>query len=179
MATVVSVSRSARHGFSKEPVREIRLLAGLGVEGDAHCGALVKHRYKVRQDPTQPNLCQVHLLAEELLEELAGRGFLVAAGEMGENVTTSGIELLELPTGARLKIGEEAVVEVTGLREPCVQMDKFQKGLMKAVIGRKDDGRVQMRSGIMGIVIAGGVVRVGDGIEVELPVGPFRELVCV
>jgi MOSC domain-containing protein YiiM len=98
---------------------------------------------------------------------------------MGENVTTSGVELLELPTGARLKIGEEAVVEVTGLREPCVQMDKFQKGLMKAVIGRKDDGRVQMRSGIMGIVIESGMVRVGDGIEVELPVGPFRELVCV
>ena len=179
MARVVSVSRSARHRFSKEPVEEIRLLAGLGVDGDAHCGALVKHRYKVRQDPTQANLCQVHLLAEELLEELAGRGFLVAAGEMGENVTTSGIELLELPTGTRLKIGEEAVVEVTGLREPCVQMDKFQKGLMKAVIGRKDDGRVQMRSGIMGIVIVGGMVRVEDGIEVELPVGPFRELVCV
>ena len=179
MATVVSVSRNARHGFSKEPVEAIRLLGGLGVEGDAHCGALVKHRYKVRQDPTQPNLCQVHLLAAELLDELAGRGFLVAAGEMGENVTTAGIELLELPTGARLRIGVEAVVEVTGLRNPCVQIDQFQTGLMTAVIGRKDDGRVQMRSGIMGIVIAGGMVRVEDGIEVELPVGPFRELVCV
>jgi MOSC domain-containing protein YiiM len=178
-ARVVSVSLSASHGFSKATVESIRLLAALGVEGDAHCGVLVKHRYRVKQDPTQPNLCQVHLLQSELFEELASKGIAVAAGEMGENITTSAIDLLGLPTGALLAIGENAVVEVTGLRNPCVQMNEFRAGLMPAVIERKSAGKVVKKAGIMGIVIAGGVVKAGDGIRVELPERPWRELVCV
>jgi len=176
---VVSVSLSGSHSFSKTPVESIRLLAGLGVEGDAHCGALVKHRYRVKQDPTQPNLCQVHLLQAELFAELLGKGFEIAPGEMGENITTSGIDLLALPTGALLTIGETAVVEVTGVRNPCVQMNQFRAGLMPAVIERKSAGKVVKKAGIMGIVTAGGVVRAGDGIRVDLPQRPWRELVCV
>jgi len=176
---VVSVSLSSSHSFSKATVESICLLAGLGVEGDAHCGALVKHRYRVKQDPTQPNLCQVHLLQAELFEELAAKGFAIAPGEMGENITTVGIDLLGLPTGALLTIGETAVVEVTGLRNPCVQMNQFRKGLMPAVIERKAAGRVVKKAGIMGIVVAGGVARAGDAIQVELPERPWRELVCV
>jgi len=176
---VISVSRSASHRFSKDVAESIRLLAGLGVEGDAHCGALVKHRYRVKQDPTQPNLCQVHLLQAELFEELRRKGFAIAPGEMGENITTAGIDLLGLPTGALLTIGETAVVEVTGLRNPCVQMNQFRAGLMTAVIERKSAGKVIKKAGIMGIVIAGGVVRAGDTIRAEMPERPWRELVCV
>jgi MOSC domain-containing protein YiiM len=176
---VVSVSLSGEHKFSKVVAESIRLLAGLGVEGDAHCGARVKHRYRVRQDPTQPNLCQVHLLQAELFEELAGKGFSIAPGEIGENITTAGIDLLGLPTGALLTIGDTAVVEVTGLRDPCVQMNQFRPGLMPAVIERKAAGRIVKKAGIMGIVIVGGAVRAGDAIDVELPAPPWRELVCV
>lgn len=179
MGRVVSVSLSGSHGFSKQVATRIRLLAGLGVEGDAHCGALVKHRYRVKQDPTQPNLCQVHLLQSELFDELRGKGFEIAPGEMGENITTAGIDLLALPTGARLVIGETAVVEVTGLRNPCVQMDRFRTGLMRAVMERSTRGKVVKRAGIMGIVMAEGEVRAGDAIRVELPERPWRELVCV
>lgn len=157
----------------------IRLLAGLGVEGDAHCGALVKHRYHVRKDPTRPNLCQVHLLQEELFDELAAKGFDVAPGEMGENITTREIDLLGLPTGARLLLGESAVVEVTGLRNPCVQMNQLRPGLMPAVIERRPRGEVVRKAGIMGIVIAGGEVVPGDAIRVELPPRPWRALVAV
>ena len=156
----------------------IRLLAGLGVEGDAHCGALVKHRYHVRKDPTRPNLCQVHLLQAELFEELAVKGLTVAPGEMGENITTREIDLLALPTGARLRLGETAVVEVTGLRSPCVQIDQFRPGLMPAVIDRGPGGVVR-KAGIMGIVIAGGDVMPGDAIGAELPPQPWRALECV
>lgn len=176
---VVSVSLSGLHNFSKGVVQSIRLLAGLGVEGDAHCGVLVKHRYRVKQDPTQPNLCQVHLLQAELFDELATRGFTIGPGEMGENITTAGIDLLELPTGTFLAIGATAVVEVTGLRNPCVQMNQFRKGLMPAVIEKKSAGKVVMKAGIMGIVVAGGDVRTGDPIKVELPEKPWKKLVCV
>ncbi len=175
---VVSVSRSGSHSFSKTPVESIRLLAGLGVEGDAHCGVLVKHRYRVKQDPKQPNLCQVHLLQSELFGELAAKGFAIAPGEVGENITTAGIHLLGLPTGALLTVGETAVVEVTGLREPCVQMNKFRPGLMAAVIERRS-GKVVRKAGIMAIVVTGGVVQAGDEIRVELPEKPWREMVCV
>ena len=147
--------------------------------GDAHCGVLVKHRYRVKQDPTQPNLCQVHLLQAELFEELRGKGFDIAPGEMGENITTSEIDLLGLPTGARLTMGEDAIVEVTGLRSPCVLMNRFREGLMAAVIERRSAGTVVRKAGIMGTVIAGGAVRAGDPIGVELPEKPWRELVCV
>jgi MOSC domain-containing protein YiiM len=175
-AIVTAVSLSSSHSFSKPNQEFIRLLAGLGVEGDAHLGTTVKHRSRVAKDPTQPNLRQVHLIHSELFDELAGKGFAVAPGEMGENVTTRGINLLSLPTGARLRLGESAVIEITGLRNPCVQIDRFQKGLMKAVLGKDEKGNVIRKSGIMGIVLEGGEVRPGDAIRVELPRQPHRPL---
>ena len=179
MSCVVSVSLSGKHTFSKQPVDRIMLLTGLGVEGDAHCGALVKHRYHVRKDPTRPNLCQVHLLHAELFEELASKGISIAPGEMGENITTSGLDLLSLPTGALLKIGENAIVEVTGLRNPCVQMNNLRPGLMQAVIERTPGSKPRMKAGIMGIVLTGGVVQPSDAIHIELPPQPWRPMVCV
>jgi MOSC domain-containing protein YiiM len=174
-SSVTAVSRDRRHAFSK-PVREsIRLVTGLGVEGDAHAGTTVQHRSRVRRDPTQPNLRQVHLVAAELHHELAGRGFAVSPGQMGENVTTAGIDLLDLPVGTLLRLGEAAVIEVTGLRNPCVQLDGFRKGLMKAVLGTTD-GTVVYRAGIMAVVRTDGVVRAGDPIDVVLPPPPHRPL---
>jgi MOSC domain-containing protein YiiM len=178
-ATVTAVSLSSRHSFSKPNQDSIRLLAGLGVEGDAHLGTTVKHRSRVAKDPTQPNLRQVHLIHSELFDEFADKGFAVAAGELGENVTTRGIDLLSLPAGARLCLGESAVIEITGLRNPCVQIDRFRKGLMKAVLDKGERGKVILKSGIMGIVLEGGEVRPGDVIRVELPAGPHRPLEVV
>lgn len=174
--TVTAVSSNGEYSFTKPNRESITLLAGLGVEGDVHAGVTVKHRFRIAQDPTQPNLRQVHLIHEELFEEVAGNGFRVAAGELGENITTRGIDLLGLPTGALLRIGDDAVVEVTGLRNPCAQIDTFQKGLLKEVVGRGEDGRVVYKSGVMGVVKAGGVVRPGDPIAVELPDSPHRAL---
>jgi len=176
---VVSVSSSPGHHFSKTPALSIRLREGLGVEGDAHMGATVRHRYKVRQDPTLANLCQVHLIHAELFAELRDKGFVVRPGELGENVTTSGIDLLALPTGTRLHLGDHAVVEVTGLRNPCVQIDKFQPGLMAATLDRDADGRLIRKAGIMAIVLTGGDVRPADAIHVERPDPPHRPLVPV
>ncbi len=176
---VLSVSLSGKHGFSKQTATEIKLLAGLGVDGDVHCGELVRHRYKVRQDPTQPNLCQVHLLQAELFDELAAKGFQVHPGEMGENVTTRGIDLLALPTGARLTLGKEAIVQITGLRSPCFQIDRFQAGLLKATVGKDVEGQVLRKTGVMGIAIAGGLIKPGDPIGVDLPAKPWRKMVCV
>src|SRR5919112_2049713 len=156
MAIVTAVSCNATHGFSKPNRESIRLLAGLGVEGDAHAGPTVKHRSRVAKDPTQPNLRQVHLIHSELHDELRAAGFCVAAGEMGENITTRGIDLLALPRGARLHVGGTAVIEVTGLRNPCVQIDHFRKGMMKAVLGRDGDGNLVRKAGVMGVVLEGG-----------------------
>jgi len=178
-ATVKAVSLSSNHSFSKPNRDSIRLLAGLGIEGDAHLGTTVKHRSRVAKDPTQPNLRQVHLIHSELFDELANKGFAVAAGELGENVTTQGIDLLSLPAGTRLHLGEKSVIEVTGLRNPCVQIDRFQKGLMKAVLGKDEQGNVIRKSGIMAIVLEGGEVRPGDVIRVELPSEPHRPLEVV
>jgi len=175
-ATVVAVSCSARHTFSKLTQLSIRLLAGLGVEGDAHMGETVKHRSRAARDPTQPNLRQVHLMHAELHEELHAAGFSVSPGQMGENVTTRGVDLLALPTGTRLHLGDTAVVEVTGLRNPCVQIDRFQCGLLAAVLGRDEHGNVIGKAGVMGIVLNGGEVRPGDPIQVELPLNPHRPL---
>ncbi|GII03334.1 MOSC domain-containing protein [Planobispora takensis] len=175
-ATVAAVSRSGSHTFGKYGEPDIRLVAGLGVEGDAHSGATVKHRSRVAQDPTQPNLRQVHLIHSELHEELRAAGFEVAAGELGENVTTRGLDLLALPTGTLLRLGEAAVVEVTGLRNPCAQIDRFRPGLLKQVVGRDDSGRLVRKAGIMGVVVTGGPVRPGDAIRVELPPPPHRSL---
>jgi MOSC domain-containing protein YiiM len=176
---VVAVSRSAVHSMAKPNLDAIRLLAGLGVEGDAHMGETVKHRSRVARDPTQPNLRQVHLIHSELHDELRTAAYDVAPGQMGENVTTKGVALLALPIGARLHLGDSAVVEVTGLRNPCAQLDGIQTGLMAATLGRDERGEIVRRAGIMGIVVSGGEVRRGDAIEVELPPRPHRALAPV
>lgn len=170
------MSHSEGHSFSKSAQPAIRLLAGLGVEGDAHQGTLVQHRSRVARDPTQPNLRQVHLVHAELLDELNRASFEVAAGQLGENVTTRGVDLLGLPTGARLHLGETAVVEVTGLRNPCLQLDRFRPGLMAAVLDRDAVGRLVRKAGVMSVVRGGGDVRPGDEIRLVLPPGPHRPL---
>lgn len=175
-AHVIAVARDDRHRFSKCAVESIRLLAGLGVENDAHIGRTVQHRSRVAADPAQPNLRQVHLIHAELLDELAGKGFSVAPAQLGENVTTRGVDLLGLPCGTWLHIGPEAVVEVTGLRNPCAQIDDFRPGLLKAVLDRAPDGSLIRKSGIMGIVLASGTVRPGDTIRVERPPEPHQPL---
>jgi MOSC domain-containing protein YiiM len=173
---VVAVSRSPTHTFSKANQNSIRLLAGLGVEGDAHMGETVKHRSRVAVDPTQPNLRQVHLIHAELIDELQAANFSVLPGQMGENITTRGVDLLSLPTGARLHIGDTSVVEVTGLRNPCVQLDQFQSGLRAAVLDRDQQGNLIRKAGVMGIVLASGEVKPGDLIHAELPRQPYRAL---
>jgi MOSC domain-containing protein YiiM len=177
--TVVAVSRSAVHSMAKPNLDAIRLVAGLGVEGDAHMGATVKHRSRVRRDPTQPNLRQVHLIHAELHDELRGADYDVAPGQMGENITTRGVDLLALPTGTLLRLGATALVEVTGLRNPCTQLDGIRPGLMAATLDRDDRGEIVRRAGIMGIVVTGGDVRPGDPIRVELPAPPHRALAPV
>ncbi|MDC2961264.1 MOSC domain-containing protein [Streptomyces gilvifuscus] len=177
--SVAAVSSNETYSFTKPNRESITLLAGLGVEGDVHAGVTVKHRSRVARDPSQPNLRQVHLIHEELFGEVREAGFEVAAGQLGENVTTRGIDLLGLPVGALLRLGDEAVVEVTGLRNPCLQIDNFRSGLLKQVVGRGADGAVRHRAGIMGVVLAGGVVRPGDPVGVELPEGPHRPLEIV
>ena len=172
--SVVAVSRARGHRFSKPNEMSIRLLEGLGVEGDAHLGVTVQHSYHVRKNPHAPNLRQVHLIHAELFDELALAGFDVKPGEIGENVTTRGVALLDLPTGARLRIGA-AVIEVPGLRSPCSQIDKFQPGLMERLIDRSGP-QARMKSGVMGVVIAGGDIAPGDAIDVELPPQPHRPL---
>ena len=177
---VVAVSRSPEHTMAKPNVASITLLAGLGVEGDAHCGVTVKHRSRVARDPSQPNLRQVHLVHAELHDELRAGGYDLAPGEMGENVTTRGVDLLALPVGARLRLGADAVVEITGLRNPCGQLDGIQPGLRSATIERDADDEIAVRkAGIMGVVVTGGEVRPGDAIAVELPTPPHRPLAVV
>ena len=168
---VLAVASSPAHGFSKAAVPEIRLLAGLGVDGDAHQGVTVKHRSRVARDPTQPNLRQVHLLHAELFAELAAQGFSVKPGDIGENITTAGLDLLALPRGTRLRLGE-ALVEVTGLRNPCRQLDTFQPGLMTATLDRDPNGGLIRKAGIMAVVLESGRVRTGDLVQVELPAFP-------
>ena len=174
--TVTAVSRSATHTFSKPNYESITLLTGLGVEGDAHMGTTVKHRSRVAKDPTQPNLRQVHLIHSELHDELRESGFEITPGDMGENITTRGVDLLRLPTGTRLHFGDAAVVEVTGLRNPCVQLDNFASGLMGALVGRDAEGNIVRKAGVLGVVLEGGEVRPGDSIRVELPPEPHRPL---
>lgn len=176
---VVAGSRSPRHALSKRNEPAIRLLAGLGVKGDAHLGETVQHRSRVRRDPTQPNLRQVHLVHAELHDELTRAGFTLAPGELGENVTTRGIDLLGLPRGTRLRLGAAAVVEITGLRNPCVQLDGLRPGLMRATLDRNADGGLVRKAGVMCVVVVGGEVGPGDPIAIELPPGPHRPLVPV
>jgi MOSC domain-containing protein YiiM len=177
--TVTAVSSNGTYAFTKPNRESVRLLAGLGVEGDVHAGTTVKHRFRMEKDPSQANLRQVHLMHEELFDELGEGGFVVAPGQLGENVTTRGVDLLGLPVGTLLRLGDEAVVEITGLRNPCAQIDNFQRGLLKQVVGRGEGGAVVYKSGVMSVVREGGVVRPGDPVEIELPDGPHRPLEIV
>lgn len=173
---VTAVSRSPTHTMSKPNQESIRLLAGLGVEGDAHAGTTVKHRSRVVRDPNKPNLRQVHLIHSELHDELRAAGFSVSSGQMGENVTTQNVDLLGLPAGTRLHLGETAVIEVTGLRTPCGQLNGVEPGLLEATLGRDTNGDLVRKAGIMGVVLADGDLRQGDPIHVELPPEPHRPL---
>ena len=175
-AVVVAVSRDHEHRFSKAPVERIELLAGLGVRGDAHLGVTVQHRSRVAADPTQPNLRQVHLIHAELFAQVGEHGYAVQPGDLGENITTHGIDLLSLPRGTLLHVGAEAVVEVTGLRNPCQQINTFQPGLLKQVLAKDSAGELIRRAGVMGVVVAGGTVLPGDLIVAEMPVLPHQPL---
>jgi MOSC domain-containing protein YiiM len=174
--SVIAVSCASAHAFTKKNQLSVRLLPGLGVEGDAHSGVTVRHRSRVARDPTQLNLRQVHLIHAELFTGLTARGFKVRPGELGENITTQGVDLLSLPVATRLRIGSTAMVEITGLRNPCSQIDRFQKGLMSAVLDRDEAGRLVRKAGVMSIVLMGGDIFVGDAIRVELPAKPHRRL---
>ena len=173
---VTAVSSSGIYSFSKPNQESICLIKGFGVEGDAHAGETVKHRYRVKKDPTQPNLRQVHLIHAELFEELREQGFDVEAGQLGENVTTRGVDLLGLPTGTKLQLGPDVVVEITGLRNPCYQLDDFQKGLMAATLDHDEEGNLIRKAGVMSVVLVDGTVRPGDAIKIELPPQPHRPL---
>jgi MOSC domain-containing protein YiiM len=175
-ASVIAVSRDDEHRFSKVPVDVIRLLPGLGVAGDAHAGVTVQHRSRVAADPTQPNLRQIHLIHAELFDELREQGFDVGPGQLGENITTRGLDVLALPRGTRLRVGPDAVVEVTGLRNPCAQIDAFMPGLLKALLCRAPDGSLVRKAGIMGVVAVGGDVAPDDVIAVDPPDGPHEPL---
>jgi MOSC domain-containing protein YiiM len=181
VSRVIAVCTSSAHTMGKHPQPLIRLIAGFGVEGDAHAGATVKHRSRVAKDPTRPNLRQVHLIHAELHDELRTRGFVVGPGQMGENITTRDVMLLDLPTGTRLRLaqpesGDGALIEITGLRNPCAQLDGIQEGLMAAVLGRDAEDRLVRKAGVMAVVLRGGVVRPGDAIQLELPAPPHRAL---
>ena len=173
---VAAVSRGASHSLIKDNQQAVQLLAGLGVEDDTHAGTTVQHRSRVARDPHQPNLRQVHLIHAELHEELRGAGFDVCAGQMGENVTTRGIDLLGLPTGTRLRLGDAALVEITGLRTPCAQLERLQAGLMAAVLYRDKQGNLIRKAGVMAVVVTSGLVRPGDAVTIELPPPPHRPL---
>ena len=173
---VIALHRNATHDFSKQTETSLTLLQGLGIEGDAHMGATVKHRSRVATDPNQPNLRQVHLLHAEMIEEISGQGFDLKPGDVGENITTHGIDLINLPRHTRLHIGSSVILSVTGLRNPCAQLDNFQAGLTRAFLGKTGDGKLIRKAGIMAIVLEGGVVHQGDEIRVELPSQPHLVL---
>ena len=176
--TIIGLASDAAHCFSKEPARSLTLLAGLGVAGDAHAGRTVQHLSRMKQNPNQPNLRQVHLIHAELFDELALKGFVLAPGQMGENVTTRGIDLLGLSAGTRLQLGGEAVIEITGLRNPCHQLNGLAPGLMAATLARDADGELIRKAGVMAEVIVGGEIAVEDAITLESvplvhePLGP-------
>ncbi|WP_439545238.1 MOSC domain-containing protein [Sandarakinorhabdus sp.] len=170
---VAALSRSPVHGFSKQPVQAIKLIAGIGIAGDAHAGVTVKHRSRVAVDPAQPNLRQVSLLSLELIADYAAAGFEIAPGQLGENVTTAGIDLHALPRGTKLQFGRTATIELTGLRNPCVQIENFRPGLLSKVVKKGAGGEIARRAGVMAIVISGGDVAVGDAVAVLLPPKPW------
>ncbi len=149
------------------------------MEGDAHAGVTVQHRSRWVRDRDAPNLRQVHLIHAELFDELRDAGFEVGPGQMGENVTTRGVDLLALPTGTRLRLGREAVVVLTGLRNPCIQLERLHEGLMAATLGRAADGSLVRKAGVMAVVEVGGEVFAGDEIDVQIPEGVPRPLLPV
>ena len=173
---VASLSLSGRHEFSKQLAESLELIAGEGIAGDAHCGSTVKHRSRVAVDPLQPNLRQVHLIAAELLDELNAEGFALNPGDLGENLLTRGIDLIDLPRGTRLRIGSEAEIELTGLRNPCGQIEAFRPGLLARVALRAHDGSIVRKAGVMAIVLHGGRIAVGDPVTAELPPLPYEPL---
>lgn len=166
---VIAVARSSEHRFSKDVLKQIEIVEGLGVAGDCHSGETVKHRSRVARDPSQPNLRQVHLIHPELFDEVVAHSHLVQPGDLGENITTEGIDLLGLPTDSLLHIGERVILRLTGLRNPCHQIDDFQPGLLRHMVSKQPDGTLVRKAGVMSVVVRGGVVRVGDAISVELP----------
>lgn len=178
-AKVIAVCRSATHTMSKPVEKSIKLVAGLGVDGDAHAGPTVKHRSRVARTPDLPNLRQVHLIHAELFDEVSAGGFTVTPGLMGENITTTGIDLLGLPRGTRLRLGPDALIEITGLRNPCYQLDGLQMGLMRACLGRDPAGEAIRKAGVMAIVLEDGIVEPGAAIEIILPDGPHENLKAV
>ena len=178
-AFVVSVSSSRKHSFSKENKKSIELIEGIGVRGDAHSGKNVKHLYIAKRDPQRLNLRQVHLIHSELFDELRSKGFSVLPGDLGENITTVGIKLIDLPTNTILKFGDNTEVMVTGLRNPCHKIDNYQIGLMKEIMEKSSEGKLIRKTGIMSVVIKSGIVAPGDEIEVVLPIEPFKKLECV
>lgn len=173
---VIAVSLSAEHTFSKINQPSVKLIAGIGVEGDAHAGKKVKHRYLVGKDASKPNIRQVHLMQGELFDELKTKGFDVKSGDLGENISTRGVDLLALPTGTKLSVGAEVVIELTALRNPCHQIEDFRAGVLKEVIDKDENGAVIRRAGVMGIVLHGGIIEPDDSIEVELPSEPHQPL---
>jgi MOSC domain-containing protein YiiM len=176
---VKAVARDAGHNFSKPVCDSINVVTGLGVEGDAHFGRLVQHLYRIKKDPSVPNQRQIHLIHSELHDELRDKGFNILPGDMGENITTQGVDLLGLPCGTILKIGKDAAIEITGLRNPCYQLNDFRDGLMTACLAKADDGSVIFKSGIMGVIVKDGTVKPGDQIRVELPNEPHMPLELV
>lgn len=173
---IIAVSSSVAYTFTKPNVESVNLIAGIGIEGDVHAGKTVKHRSRLKQDPLSPNLRQVHLIHSELFDELKEKGFEITPGLIGENITTQGIDLLSLPRHTKLFLGKEAVIEVTGLRNPCNQLNDLQPGLLPAVLDKDEKGNLVRKAGIMSIVLKGGIVKPGDEIRVELPGKPFLKL---
>ncbi len=179
MATVIAVASDSGHNFSKPTRSSITMIAGIGVEGDAHAGTTVQHLSRIAKTPSEPNLRQVHIIHAELFDELSEKSFNVLPGQMGENITTRGVDLLNLPRGALLKLGDTAVIEITGLRNPCRQINGIQDGLMKAVLDKDENGNLIRKSGVMAVVLKGGIVKAGDVIKTILPEGEHRPLECV
>ena len=176
---IISVNKNPDHGFSKFPSAFINLIEGIGVEGDAHSGKTVKHTYLAKKNPFNENLRQVHLISMELIDELNEKGFPISPGDLGENITTAGIELISLPENTLIKLGPDAIIKITGLRDPCSQLDKFSKGLSCAVISKDENGELIKKCGVMSVVIKSGVVKPGDNVEIIYPEGEYKKLVCV
>lgn len=171
---MVAVSVDGKHRFSKTSRPSIALTSGHGIEGDAHYGPFVRHRYLARRDPSAPNLRQVHLIPSELFDALRTSGYEVHPGDLGENIATVGLALESLPLGTILLLGASATLQLTGLRTPCVLIDRFKSGLRKRLEG--DAARPRFRAGVMATVTKGGDVSPGDRIRTVLPAPPHQAL---